>query len=398
MHRLSLILACLLVGGRILLGGFRCVVGVDAPAEAATFSLCFGVGESALQEPLPPFSAMFGVKDCHLVDRSGGVRLRTDLRVGDAHIWLIQVNANLTLYFSHVEGLFYCSEAPMRDGSLRRASGPLPATLDCKANTRLAIATSALAAIPEFPASDVEQAVFVVQAEHYRQQRTLAVPASDALLAFAAGAARIVLFANGRYYCNDGTVSDTPPAACDWLVELDGDLYSYSASLAAITAPGGRLRCTLTALAPDAPPITVTSPDTRLHWLVKNFGTLDFDQNGAIDLNDVLYLYHFVQNGCPTPDDDWFTADMLAPLTEDTTPGQLQTALESLQDVDAALRFDGRPAPDLDNVLYFYNFVQNGLPGPEEDWFSAAQLAPLTENATPDRLQTALDTLRSLTW
>ena len=146
---------------------------------------------------------------------------------------------------------------------------------------------------------------------------------------------------------------------------------------------------------------TIINGDEKLAaitWLVKTFGTLDFDGNGVVDFNDTIFFYNFVTQGGSAAE---LTAADLMLFAEETAnlEAEAQTALDYLNAKEASLALDGTAFESIDDLydsaIYFYNYITQGG--------AAAELTPAdislftVDPDDTDKAQTALDKIQSLT-
>ena len=398
-------------------------VQVMMGSEAQSPSLVFGEAEEAVSMPFPPFSAMFGMKDVYLANPAnlGGAdavsgdlaRLGTDLRTaaeGNAWVLVASTDAHLTFQAapdSSPGPALYLSN----DGEEAEAVElTLPASLSVKAGVNYTIRkTREGGAIT--PAQDPANVVVFLDRQEGEEvfsgeEKEFACPSQKVSMRLVNGSDTPIAVkdAFGTYHREDGTSSGERPAE-GWVILLGGSAtaVSYANGEATIDlAEGGSLALSAIALKGGYKPISASlfqelgQRIASCHWVILPSGTLDYDGNGEVDMDDAMYVYNLVGAGCPTPEDDWFVAADLQPFTTNATSELLQAALETLQGLPSQLDFDGNGEVDMDDAMYLYNFVGAGCPTPEDDWFAAADLQPFTTNASQERLQAALETLQSL--
>ena len=325
-------------------------VNVMVGSASGNPSLVFGQGTNAEQKPFPPFSAMFGVKDVYLANSenfgaeakvSGDFsRLGTDIRtVSDDNKWVLTAATDATAYFQFAEGeaTLYLAEEGVEEAK------PLPGNLSLKAGKSYTISTrSATRAV--VPVQDPSGQTVYLEADSstdlYTGKATVEKlgSASSATLFLTTGDGPIYLYDGAKYYANDGTSGVVAPEA-GWLLSLDATSIAYSGDTAIVNFASATDKLDLSATTAKAyKPIstTVCVNNVRIasvNWVVKSTGTIDFDGNGEVDDNDAMYLYNYVSAGCPTAEDEWFTADGLADFTFGATPEELQTALDNLRNL-----------------------------------------------------------------
>ncbi|NMA45239.1 MAG: hypothetical protein GX945_01625, partial [Lentisphaerae bacterium] len=125
--------------------------------------------------------------------------------------------------------------------------------------------------------------------------------------------------------------------------------------------------------------------------IIKQFGTLDFDGNGVVNLDDATYLYNYAAGGM----DPYATAeDIMAFTTAAATVEAAQVALDFFRENLSELYFDGTDEQVgvlLDNATYFYNFASGNF----DEYATAADIQAFTTAAATDELaEQALATMR----
>ncbi len=392
--------------------------------ETQSPSLIFGEATEAKTVPFPPFSAMFGVKDVYLAhpENLGGVanvsgdlaRLGTDLRLASAeNAWVLvaATDARLTLQAADGESeeiVLFLTQDDAPGGEPQEVT--LPYSLSAKAGVNYTLRKTRNGS-PITPAQDpANVVVFLDRAEGETsftgEETQVATTAQTLTLKLVNGNTDPVTLEDiyGTYHYADGTTSGQAPET-GWILQVKGGAAALSyGEDATITLGEGSTSVTLAAQALKGgyKPIAASlfdEEDQRIatvNWVILPSGTLDYDGNGEVDMDDAMYVYNLVGAGCPTPEDDWFVAADLQPFTTNATWELLQAALETLQGLPSQLDFDGNGEVDMDDAMYLYNFVGAGCPTPEDDWFAAADLQPFTTNASQERLQAALETLQSL--
>ncbi len=392
--------------------------------ETQSPSLIFGEAPAAKTVPFPPFSAMFGVKDVYLANPenlstanvSGDMaRLGTDLRtVDDENAWVLVASTDARLVLQADQEDEEEPPALYLTQDDQEGTEPVevtfPYTFSAKAGVNYTLRKTRSGG-PITPAQDpANVVVFLDRAEGETsftgEETQVATTAQTLTLKLVNGSTDPVTLEDiyGTYHYADGTTSGQAPET-GWILQVKGGAAALSyGEDATITLGEGSTSVTLAAQALKGgyKPIAASlfdEEDQRIatvNWVILPSGTLDYDGNGLVDMNDAMYVYNLVGAGCPTPEDDWFVAADLQPFTTYATPELLQAALETLQGLPSQLDFDGNGEVDMDDAMYLYNFVGAGCPVPEDDWFVAADLQPFTTYATPERLQTALETLQSL--
>lgn len=418
-------------------------------------TLVFGVG-AAEKAPMPPFSGMFGVKDLYFYDGAGAdpdmKRLSVDRRAGtaDSESWVLCVpNANASLEFriGDVDAgtapvLYYTSRhidkktgeavtASYQDADGNYNTVAAGGTLAVKAGYTYLITTAAVNSMTAeeqnrftdaaLPAADDRNEINVVRNDEKVYQGSRAydlVQGQEYSLAFAPDSNEVMVKKGEKHYLLSAAGSaqeKTPEEAAaykGWHCDVSGtdiscDFTGGEALAFSVTANGASSRLELvmesnkggckvmsTYLIPAGERVSDVA-----NWIRRNVGTLDFDQNGILDVNDYYYFYNFVNNGCPGPEDDWFTAADLKPYTtDDVTESDCRTALQTLQEnVDDLVFIALDPAnvsqgtaklkPTVNDVSALYNYQNGGYwnPEAEEEWGAGwGDLTPYQVEGTQD--------------
>ena len=412
-NKFSVVLTTLVLIGLTATTFAAFTVDVMIGSADAGVSLTFGAG-TAQEQPFPPISLMFGVKDVFLansanVGETAGVtgdmsRLSVDVRPS-ASKWVIVANSDTTLYFakSGAPKLYYGAKVDKDAETIEFASGELGDSLSVSAGCTYTISTSSVTeANVAVVADDPENATvyaydasgegeFTGDWSGTSEATTIQVAATDEGLYFYDGS---------KYYGLDGSTSNTKPADATAIVTVDGatinSLTNYALSISGTPSLNYEGSST-------AKPFTTTiiNGDEKLAaitWLVKTFGTLDFDGNGVVDFNDTIFFYNFVTQGGSAAE---LTAADLMLFAEETAnlEAEAQTALDYLNAKEASLALDGTAFESIDDLydsaIYFYNYITQGG--------AAAELTPAdislftVDPDDTDKAQTALDKIQSLT-
>ena len=411
--KLAVILSTLaLISFAAATADFTVDVMIDS-AEAGV-SLTFGKG-TAQPQPFPPISLMFGVKDVFLanpanVGETAGVtgdmsRLAVDVRSGAAQ-WVIVANSDATLYFAKSSGvpkLYYGAKVEKDAETIEFVGGELGDSLSVTAGCTYTISTATVteanvATVADDPANTTVYAYdaagegeFTGDWSGTSAATTIYVAATDEGLYFYDGS---------KYYAPDGTSSATKPSDATAVVTVDGATITAVAnySLSISGTPSLNFEGTST-----AKPFTTTvaNGDNKLAaitWIIKTFGTLDFDGNGEVNFNDTIFFYNFVTQGGSAAE---LTAADLMLFTEETAnlAAEAQAALDYLNAKEASLALDGTAFQTIDDLydsaIYFYNYITQGGAAAE---LTPADISLFTVNPDDtDKAQVALDKIQSLT-
>ncbi len=400
-------------------------VNVMVGNETESPSLVFGEATEASTVPFPPFSAMFGVKDVYLANPENlegetatvtgdMARLGTDLRTAsNNNAWVLVASTDAALKLNSTDASTLYLQSDVEGAEVVEIS-EYPYSLSAKAGVNYTIrktrGSDDTAPIAITPAQDpANQAIFLEKDEDTKtyvsmKEGTVSFTGTTLSLQVVTGDKEVTLTDGTKYYGNDGTTSTTAPAA-GWILKVAGaTISSYkdaAATLTWTTEEEHTVTLSMTALAGGYKPVSTTllNDTTKLaafDWVILRAGTLDFDGDEDIDMNDAMYLYNYIGAECPTAEDDWFTIEEMKPFVENATDDDLQAALETLQAAGDTLDFDNDGDIDMNDAMYLYNFIGAECPTAEDDWFTIEEMKPFVENATDDDLQTALETLQGI--
>ena len=333
-------------------------------------------------------------------------RLSVDVRSG-ATQWVIVANSDTTVYFDKSAGapkLYYGAKVDKDAETTEFLGGELGDSLSVTAGGVYTISTSSVTeANVAVVADDPENAtVYAYDAAGEGEFTGDWSGTSEATTIYVAATDEGVYFTDGTtYYGLDGSTSSARPEDATSVVTVDGATIKSLANYALTIEGTPSLNYEGTS---SAKPFTTTvaNGDAKLAaitWIVKTFGTLDFDGNGVVDLNDAVFFYNFVLNGGAAAE---LSAEDLMPFAEDTgnLEAEAQTALDYLNAKEASLALDGRDYGDssdlFNSAVFLYNYILNGGAAAE---LSAEDLMPFAEDTgnLEAEAQTALEKIQSLT-
>jgi hypothetical protein len=412
--------------------------------DAKNPTLTFGEADDLTRSPHPPFSGMFGVVDVcfagmkdewynNLAEdiKKWYENLAEDIKTqDDANQWILVAKSNARLTFNFQDP----NETPalyIVYKDVKDPNKPVEPVLvedensfSVKAGGVYTITRDAGAAPAPDPNADSNQ--FIAKGEAGTITITPDFTPKTMNISFSSGIG--VLAYDGE----DLEARGLTLADVDWIIKVvyDGDVaYKWTAPYTELQVTlgddgtrGGAI-VTMTAIRSSAPSIQTTittlgEEDTQkitsiIDWILQKFGTLDFDQNGVIDINDVMYLYNFFANGSPEfSDDPDEENDNIAGLLDFTAKSpdnpddmaDAKTAIDIFRNDADSLKFDGNAGDlNINDVMYFYNFFANGFPefsdDPDEENDNIAGLLDFTAKSpdNPDDMaaaQAAMETLR----
>ncbi len=385
-NKFSVVLTTLVLIGLTATTFAAFTVDVKIGSADAGVSLTFGEGEDEVQ-PFPPFSAMFGVKDVFLAnssnytdlpDISGDMsRLSVDKRK-NADKWVIIANSNASLIFE-MSGAseVYVTFIDPKTSELKSVTVENNGTLPVKGGVQYTISrteNTEVATVSEDPNN--LNVVATKDAEGtYAATKELEV---------AAGHNYTVYFATPNAVNSD---------SADWEVDItnaENLVFADDGYSATFTATADTVDVTVTAASGSSSAITATVVDNddarkvaAINAILQKFGTLDFDGDNKININDVMYLYNYMAAGGEVE-----SADELSAGTTVTDAERLATALNNLQGNADGLDYDQDSKLNINDVMYLYNYMAAG--GEVE---SADELSAGTTVTDEGRLANALENL-----
>jgi hypothetical protein len=363
---------------------------------ASSPSLYFGCASAESEFPAPPYSGMFGVKDVYLVSQKATPaewydRLSEQLLTTDG-AWAIAVNSNAKLEFKVAEGSIpanaWISYNDPKKGTFLTNKLTDGTAISFKTGTLVNITVGAeptSLVIDDDSASD--ERVFVTKNEDkkYVGVSNVAVSGTTITVEFVAGVAKI-------YYLGEPGAE----ANADWIFAIKGaTAYSWNEDRTVLTVTLGAstrsdAEVTMTANKSSAGPVSTIIADQTIDWIIQKFGTLDFDGDGEVTNNDVMYFFNFVTYRC-NPNT---TADQIQPYTNAKATLERRTqALETLKNSIDDLCLSGEDKPNNNDVMFMFNFVTYKC-NPNT---TADQIQPYTNNkATAEIRQSALDAMKEM--
>jgi hypothetical protein len=413
LHYCGFLSFCLLLSALLLSSPLRAAFEIDIHINGAENpSLTFGEVDQgdATRSPFPPYSGMFGVVDVCFAGAAGAEqwfdRLGEDIKVAaDNNTWILVAKSNARLTFNLQEGgtpgELYIVYNDVKTGA--RAN---PVQLSDGAS--FSVKTGGVYTITRDSGADPEDNPQGANSQFVAKDGTGEAdfePKDDGGNPFTLEKIKIS-FVSGRgivAYTGEDVTEREPPITedeVDWWFSVSREGYEVAYNW---TIPYTELEVTLTPIAGGrgtradddlkvsmeptrsaAPPITTTLDfldelgakrlTKTIDWILQKFGTLDFDGDGDIDINDVMYLYNFLANGGATGALDFSTDEeveaynisLLLNFTSKNpdNPDDMDDARTAMgifrTDVDS-LKFDGSAGElNINDIMYFYNFLANG--------------------------------------
>ena len=380
-------------GWLMLLAGVMCVLSLQAQAafkcdvyvgNSEAVSLTFGEGNEL--KPFPPFSAMFGVKDVFLANPANytadadveGDMARLGTVLTDAGKWVIVANSNATLKFE-MSGAskVYVAYVDAKTEANTTAEVANGETLSVKAGVQY---TVSLAQGEPEPVSEDKMSQNVA----IKKNEDKAYVAEKNLDGLTPGATYTL------YFATDGSIGQRDGES--WQIGLEGasdENWADDKSSVEFTADSATVTVTMEGSG-SAKPLTATLVDSEdekiaaINAILQKFGTLDFDGDGEIDINDVMFLFNFAN-----ADGDIDDPSELAIGTIVTDEGRLATALDTLSGNNDSLDYDADGEIDINDVMFLFNFANA-----DGDIEEAVELALGTVVDDEGRLSTALENLK----
>jgi len=445
-----LLLLLVMVSG--VLHAWQVDVFVNGSSEGPTMS--FGEG-TATMAPMPPFSGMYGVVDVYFANPQGVYptgtsldiqeyynRLSVDIKASATRAdnrWVLVAGSNARLTWTAVDGAIPANFTIAWTEKGEGKSEPVVAgaTFSVKAGITytlgVGVGTADVQTDPNNPnqmvgkddQGNLEPAIITLNIPSITSALSYTISinlnAGTTLLAFPFYEAGVLT----KYKANNGTeiLPADLAAAAAWIVEVVAPGYAVvlawdgtdpNVLIATLTKDSTRAdgdwllsaQPTKTGLAPLDANASLTNADgTALNELLGNLiaiiqqlGTLDFDGNQVVNMDDVMYLYNYASWGFPSADEGqgWFDGSYLLPYTENATGADADAALVFLQANFSEVDYDGSAQIDMDDVMYLYNYASWGFPSAAEGqgWFDGSYLLPYTESANTSTAATALSTMQ----
>ena len=434
-------------------------VFVNGSTEGATMS--FGEGTVGMA-PMPPFSGMYGVVDVYLANPDkvypAGIstaiqdfynRLSVDIKAAATRVanrWVLVAGSNARLTWTAVEGAIPANFniAWTEKGENKVEAVVAGATFSVKAGITytlgVGVGTADIQTDPNNPnqmvgkdeQGNLEPAIITLTMPSVAAVTSYTISinlnAGTTLLAFPVYDGTGVLT---KYKANNGTevLPADIAAAAAWIIEVVAPGYNVALAwdgtdpnvlIATLTKNTTRVdgdwllsaRPTMSGLAPLSANTTLTEIDGtptaeellgNLIAIIQQLGTLDFDGDGKISANDVMFLYNYVMDGCQPGTETWYTFENLLPFTSFTNATVAETAataaLAFFQDNIEVMDYDGAGPdgqPDANDAMYLYNFYMDGCQPGSEAWYTSENLLPFTDQAQQADADAALQTLREL--
>ncbi len=409
---------CLVLAAALLCTQLQADFLVDLHINGAENpSLSFGEAAIAKENPFPPFSAMFGVADVCFAGKEDAPqyfdRLADDIRSGSDNAWTLVAKTNARVTWkkknNNIPANLKIVWKDIKNGEFKEADITDNASLSLKAGTTYTIKRGASSADVQ---EDSDPNTGYARKENgVMQPVKFQLPATDAesltlRLAMNAGSNSV------RYKGEDG--KDNALWEADFSAAGYSVAYSWDNNVLVITLSktetraAGDWELSMTPQNNSAAPMSITNDGgdyniaNPLQAILLKFGTLDFDGDGVVSSNDVMYLYNFKRIGMPAfseEEEDDIIEEMMK-YTSKTTGASTesmimaaQNALELLRSDTESLMFDGSEELTSNNVMYFYNFKRIGMPAfsEEEENDNIEELMKYTSKGSGDTLESQIE-------
>ena len=397
-------------------------------------SLTFGTAAAVNQQPAPPYSGMFGIMDVYLANVTDPSpaqwfdRLSTDLQsTTSTNAWVLISKSNTTVDFSLISGTpenlkvaYYTKPTDSstftnktisnfstnNNGDTLDVDGDI--ANDDISDFSLTVKTGGIYVIyqsaddkTEITQSLPDDVVFIPATTITKNNNTDVNDNVDWKSKSFSGnnlsGNPVTIYLNagnaGVAYDGEYTEGDAIPDNTEWSIKIECTDPNYtpnyswgtedenknieltvSFTLLDNAATSDDFTITMIPLASSATPVTtevVADETTTIAWIIQKFGTLDFDGDGEITYNDVIYFYNFISLGSPTTEDETELDELLF-YTDPTYSSTIlaQKALNYFQNNLESLDFDqtnqgmhsNLGKPEINDVMYFYNYFFSGLP------------------------------------
>ncbi|MDY0175950.1 MAG: hypothetical protein RBT25_03525 [Lentisphaeria bacterium] len=380
---------CLVLAAALLCTQLQADFLVDLHINGAENpSLSFGEAAIAKENPFPPFSAMFGVADVCFAGKEDAPqyfdRLADDIRSdgGDDNSWTLVAKTNARVTWkkknNNIPANLKIVWKDIKKGEFKEADIRDNASLSLKAGTTYTIKRGASSADVQ---EDSDPNTGYARKENgVMQPVKFQLPAVDAesltlRLAMNAGSNSV------RYKGEDG--KDNALWEADFSAAGYSVAYSWDNNVLVITLSktetraAGDWELSMTPQNNSAAPMSITDDGgdyniaNALQAIVLKFGTLDFDGDGVVKLDDVMYLLNFFQAGMPqessnaTIENNNVKKMLKYTSKQSDNPDDLEVArnvLATLREDTELIIFDGKDTFSLEQVMYFLNFFQAGMP------------------------------------
>ncbi|NLZ62217.1 MAG: hypothetical protein GX902_00265 [Lentisphaerae bacterium] len=431
LHYCGFLSFCLLLSALLLSSPLRAAFEIDIHINgAANPSLTFGEVDQgdATRSPFPPYSGMFGVADVCFAGAAGAEqwfdRLGEDIKVAaDNNTWILVAKSNARLTFSLQEG-------DMPDGlyivynNVKTGEPATPVQLSDGAS--FSVKTGGVYTITRNSDADPEDNPQGASSQFVPKDGIGEAdfePKDDEGNSFTLKKIKIS-FVSGRgvvAYVGENLAERVPPiteAEVDWWFSASREGYEVAYNwtipyteleITLTPVPGGRgtraddLKVSMDPTRSAAPPNTTTLDfldelgakrlTKVIDWILQKFGTLDFDGDGEVTMDDAIYLYNFVSGDC---DPDTAAEDLMSYASKYATVEKAQAALDYFRANISELYFDGTDETNgilLDNAVYVYNFVSGSL---DPDATAADLMSYASKYATENLAEAALDNMRDM--
>jgi len=406
---------CLVLAAALLCTQLQADFLVDLHINGAENpSLSFGEAAIAKENPFPPFSAMFGVADVCFAGKEDAPqyfdRLADDIRSGSDNAWTLVAKTNARVTWkkknNNIPANLKIVWKDIKNGEFKEADITDNASLSLKAGTTYLIKQG------EASEDDLNEIPDDTSTGYARKVDGEMQPVVFNLDALEEITLRLRVNTGKDIVCypDDPRIDDASweiifNTSAGYAVDYEWDESEPNILIVTITKndPGTRSdsewNLTLLPHKSSAAPLTIGNAEDNenfpreLQAILLKFGTLDFDGDGLVTLDDATYFYNFMSfGGIKNPR---ITPTTIMGFIENPNEEKASIALDYfLNNIDENNFDDSASGTLLDDATYFYNFMTLG--GVQNPRISAGVLMTFTEDAKEEDAEIALGKLKEL--